>query len=154
MALATFILSNRHKELPSRHPHLQLFSVLSSSIWHSCLGHPRNAILNLLSSSNSVKCNKIPTFMCHSCPLGKHLKLPLVHSQFISTRPFEIIHSDLWTSPVSSPSGYKYYVLFLDHYTSFLCTFLLFHKSQVYNIFANFNAFVNTQFELKINFPM
>ena len=84
------------------------FSVLSSRIWQSRLGHPGNAILNSLSSSNSTKCNKNSSFVCHSCPLGKHVKLPFVNSQFISTRPFEIIHSDLWTSPVSSPSGYKY----------------------------------------------
>ena len=35
------------------------FSILSSSIWHSRLDHLGNAILNSLSSSNSIKCNKI-----------------------------------------------------------------------------------------------
>ena len=39
---------------------------------------------------------------------------------------------------------------FLDHYTNFLWTFPLFRKSQVYDVFVNFNAFVNTQFELNI----
>ena len=123
---------------------------LSSSIWHSRLGHPGNAILNSLYSSTSIKCNKNPSFVCHSCLLGKHVQLPFVRSQFISNRPFDIIHSDVWTSPVSSPSGYKYYVLFLDHYTNFLWTFPLFRKSQVYDIFVNFYVFVHTQFELKI----
>ena len=114
------------------------------------LSHPGNAILNSLYSSNSIKCNKTPFFVCHSCPLSKHVRLPFVNSQFISTRPFEIIHSDLWTSRVSTLLGKIYYVLFLDHYTNFLWTFPLFHKSQVHNIFVNFNAFVNAQFELKI----
>ena len=81
---------------------------------------------------------------------GKHVQLPFVRSQFISNRPFDIIHSDVWTSPVSSVSGYKYYVLFLDHYTNFLWTFPLFRKSQVYDISVNFYVFVHTQFELKI----
>ena len=76
------------------------FSALSSSIWHSRLGHPENAILNSLYSSNSIKCKNSPSFVCHSCPLGKHIKLPFVHSSFVSTKPFEIIHSDLWTSPI------------------------------------------------------
>ena len=126
------------------------FSVLSSSIWHFRLDHPGNAILDLLYSSNSIKCNKTPSFVYHSCPLGKHLRLPFVDSQLVSAKPFEIIHRDLWSSPVSSPSGYKYYVLFLDHYTNFLWTFPLIHKSKIYDIFVNFNTFVNTQFELNI----
>ena len=88
--------------------------------------------------------------MCHSYPLGKHIRLPFVNSQFVSTKPFEIIHSDLWTSPVTSPSDPKYYVLFLDHHINFLWTFPLFRKSQVYDIFVEFNKFVNTQFELHI----
>ena len=70
---------------------------LSSSIWHSRLGHVGNAILNSLYSSNSIKCNKNPSFVCHSCPSGKHVQSPFVRSQFISNRPLDIIHSDLWT---------------------------------------------------------
>ena len=75
---------------------------LSSSIWHSRLGHPGNTILNSLYSSNSIKCNKNPSFVCHSCPLGKHVQLPFVRFQFISNRPFDIIRSDVWTSPHST----------------------------------------------------
>ena len=79
------------------------FSVLSSNVWHSHLGHPGNAILDFLYSSNSIKCNKNPSFVCHSCPLGKHNILPFVNSNLVSTQPFEILHSDRWTSPISSP---------------------------------------------------
>ena len=125
-------------------------SVLSSSIWHSCLGCPGNAVLDFLHSSNSIKYNKNPSFVCHSRPLVKHIRLPFVTSQSVSTRPFEIIHSDVQTSLISSPLGYKYYVFFLDHYNNFLWTFPLFCKSQVYDIFVHFNVFVNTQFELNI----
>ena len=81
------------------------FSILSSSIWHSRLGHPGNKILNSLYSSNSIQCNKTPNFRCHSCPLGKHVRLPFIDSQFIITCPFEIIHIDIWTSLVSSTLG-------------------------------------------------
>ena len=56
---------------------------LSSSIWHSRLGHPRNDILHSLYSSNSIQCNKTPSFGCHSCPLGKHVRLSFVNSQFV-----------------------------------------------------------------------
>ena len=71
------------------------FSVLSSSIWHSRLGHAENVVLDFLCSSNSIKNNKNPSFVCHSYPLGKHIRIPFVTSQSVSTRPFEIIHSDV-----------------------------------------------------------
>ena len=67
---------------------------LSPSIWHSRLGHAGNAILNSLYSSDLIKCNKTSSFVCHSSPLEKHV----VNCHFISIRPFEIIHSDIWTS--------------------------------------------------------
>ena len=63
---------------------------------------------------------------------------------------FEITHSDLWTSLVSSPSCHKYYALFLDDYKNFLWTFPLTHKSHVYGIFVNFQKLVSTQFGLAI----
>ena len=126
------------------------FSTFFTSVWHSRLGHPGNEILDFLHSSRSIKCNKDRSFVCHSCPLGKHVRLYFISSMSQCTRPFEIIHSDLWTSPISSPSGYKYYVLFLDHYTNLLWTFLLFRKFQVYDFFVNFTNYVTTQFELPI----
>ncbi|GJY29020.1 ribonuclease H-like domain-containing protein [Tanacetum coccineum] len=45
-------------------------------------------------------------------PLGKHVRLPFSLSEIVVKSPFEIIHSDLWTSPLSSVSGIKYYALF------------------------------------------
>ena len=125
-------------------------STFSTSVWHSRFGHLENVILDSLYSSSLIKCNKDPSFVCHSCPLGKHVQLPFINSMSMSTKPFDIIHSDLWTSPVSSSSGYKYYVLFLDNYINFLWTFPLFRKSQVYDIFVKFITFVHTQFELQI----
>ena len=76
--------------------------------------------MDSLYSSGLIKCNKDPSIVCHSCPLGKHVRLSFIDSMFMSTKLFDIIHSDLWTSPVSSPLGYKYYVLFLDNYNNFL----------------------------------
>jgi hypothetical protein len=33
------------------------------------------------------------------------------------------VHSDVWTSPVYSHSGYKYYVVFIDVYTHYIWTY-------------------------------
>jgi len=63
---------------------------------------------------------------------------------------FDIIHSDLWMSPVLSSFGHRYYVLFVDDYSKFLWTFPLSQKSQTFSIFLDFKVFIRTQFERDI----
>ena len=64
--------------------------------------------------------------------------------------PFDILHSDLWTSPILSSLGKKYYVLFLDDYLKFLWTFPISKNSQVYSTFLKLRAYIKTQFEREI----
>lgn len=54
--------------------------------------------------------------------------------------PFQLLHCDVWTSPVLSNSGYKFYLVLLDDFTHFAWTFLY-----GTNLIA-FHAFVGTQF--------
>ena len=78
-------------------------------------------------------------------------KLPFPKSFFIASSPFELIHYDLWgPAPIPSVNGFKYYVLFIDHFTRFTWVFLLNSKSEVFNKFVHFKAMVETQFSTKI----
>lgn len=81
---------------------------------------------------------------------GKQIKLPFNDSLSVTSSAFDILHSDLWTSPVSSTGGHHYYMLILDDYTNFLWTFPLINKSQVLSIFKNFHRLIKTQFERDI----
>ncbi|GJT73970.1 ribonuclease H-like domain-containing protein, partial [Tanacetum coccineum] len=63
---------------------------------------------------------------------------------------FDIIHSDLWTSPLSSVSGIKYYVLFLDHFSHYLWVYSFRNKSDALSKFIHFRAFVKNQFQCDI----
>jgi len=47
--------------------------------------------------------------------------------------PFDIIHNDIWTSPILTLMGHRYYVLFLDDYSNYLLTLLLARKSDVFD---------------------
>ncbi|GJR56659.1 ribonuclease H-like domain-containing protein [Tanacetum coccineum] len=89
------------------------FALLTNnhSLWHQRLGHPGDAVIQTLSSRGLVSYNKNKNtqHLCRACQLGKQTKLPFQRFTSIVTSPFDIIHSDLWTSPVSSMSGYKYY---------------------------------------------
>jgi hypothetical protein len=88
--------------------------------------------------------------LCHACQLGKHVRLLFVRSESIVIFSFDIVDSDLWTSLVSSLSGIKYYVLFLDHFSHYVCVYPLRNKSDTFSKFAQFRAFVKTQFKTEI----
>lgn len=51
---------------------------------------------------------------CHSCPLGKSIKLPFVSSQSVSSSPLQLIHYDVWCSFTKYVSRFAYYALFVD----------------------------------------
>ncbi|GKB84888.1 ribonuclease H-like domain-containing protein [Tanacetum coccineum] len=104
----------------------------SASTWHQHLRHLGDQVLRSLISSHFISCNKEKSsHICHACQLGKHVKLPFHSSDSIVDRCFDIIHSDLWTSPIISSSGFKYYVLFLDHFSHYLWIYPLRSKSDM-----------------------
>nr|GEX39599.1 reverse transcriptase domain-containing protein [Tanacetum cinerariifolium] len=74
---------------------------LSPSTWHQRLGHPCDVVLHSLVSRNFISCKKEKSpHVCHACQLGKHAKLPFSNFTSIVSKCFEIIHSDIWTSPI------------------------------------------------------
>ncbi|KAJ9543556.1 hypothetical protein OSB04_023263 [Centaurea solstitialis] len=102
------------------------FAALSPELWHNRLGHPGAHVLSSLRQNNFIICNKFrDDFFCHSCPLGKQVRLPFYDSLSYTYLPFDIVHSDVWTSPTLSSGGHRYYVLFLDDFTDFLGIFQL-----------------------------
>lgn len=82
--------------------------------------------------------------------MGKHVKLPFSLSNSITLSPFELVHSDVWTSPVTSISGIKYYVIFLDDYSHYLWVYPLRVKAEVFSKFVHFRAIVLNQFHFDI----
>jgi hypothetical protein len=60
-------------------------------------------------------------FVCETCQLGKHIRLPFQSSTSVSYVPIQIVHVDVWTSPLSSFSGFKYYLVLIDDLTHYVC---------------------------------
>jgi len=146
-----YLITNNNITNKAKHPFT--FAALSSSTWHNRLGHPDDHVLSFLSKNKLIECNKpskLHSQFCHSCPLGKHIKLPFTNSINNSLLPFDILHSDVWTSPILSSTSHKCYVLFLDNYSNFLWTFPISHKSQVYPILKKLRAYIKTQFQRDI----
>ncbi|XP_071695889.1 uncharacterized protein [Rutidosis leptorrhynchoides] len=132
--------------------HSSQVALLTSPItWHQRLGHPGHDVFRRLISNKDIICNKTTSHvLCHACQLGKHVRLPFSVSSTTVNSAFDIIHSDLWTSPVSSLSGLKYYIIFLDHYSHYVWVFPLRNKSDALNTFIQFRAFIRTQFKQEI----
>ncbi|KAJ9566010.1 hypothetical protein OSB04_001976 [Centaurea solstitialis] len=138
--------------LPASSPSVPASAHLAVSfdVWHRRLGHPGAAVFQFLLSRKFIECSSQTSSLCHACQLGKHCRLPFTSSSTKTSRVFELIHSDLWTSPITSLSGFKYYVLFLDDFSHFLWVFPLRAKSEVFSIFKTFRAYVLNQFKTDI----
>ena len=123
-------------------------------LWHKRLGHPSDRVLisaiPSLSSCIFVN-NKHVQHHCKHCLIGKMHKLPFVPSQFQSTHPLELVHSDVWgPAPINSSNGYRFYLLFVDDYSRFSWLYLLKRKSDVLNTFKHFQASVENLLSQKI----
>lgn len=93
----------------------------SISFWHSRLGHPSPSILNnVISHFHLLVSNKTDKHLsCSHCLINKSHKLPFSNSLITSTKPLQIIFTDVWTSPIMSIDNYKYDLLLIDHYTRY-----------------------------------
>jgi histone deacetylase 1/2 len=125
----------------------------SSSAWHHRLGHPAFSILQHIISHYQLDLSSslISDFLCNACHCNKSHKLPFSTSTIVSSQPLEIIFTDVWTSPILSHDGFKYYVIFVDHFTKYIWFYPLKHKSEVKDVFIRFKAIVETHFQNKIH---
>lgn len=127
------------------------FSVFAPSLWHARLGHPGAPVFQFLRSNNDIQCSSLDNkVLCPFFQLGKNVKLPFVSSTSYTVMPFDILHVDIWTSPVVSSMGHRYHLVMVDDFTNFTWSFYLAKKSQVLSVFKTFHAFVQTQFTCKI----
>src|SRR6185437_14933965 len=128
------------------------FAVMpSSTTWHRRLGHPGRDVLAQLRRSTDVPYTRANTeHFCHMCQLGRHVRLLFSSSSSHVTHAFDLVHYDLWTSPVPSLSGYKYYLVVVDDFSHYSWTFLLRAKSETFPTLLHFFALVFTQFSLTI----
>ncbi|WVZ50418.1 hypothetical protein U9M48_001671, partial [Paspalum notatum var. saurae] len=116
---------------------------------HCRLGHISFDVMSRMFHDEMCKVDK-RKLVCDACEFGKHTRASYVSRGLRSVNPFMLIHSDVWTSPVVSVSGMKYFVTFIDCYSRFTWLYLMKHKSEVLNCFKDFYACVKNQFNAHV----
>jgi hypothetical protein len=72
--------------------------------------------------------------VCDVCQEVKSHQLPFSKSFSVSLAPLEHIHLDVW-GPAPSLVGRKnYYVSFVDDFSKYTWVYLLWHKSEVFQV--------------------
>jgi hypothetical protein len=85
------------------------------------------------------------SFDCISCQLEKEPAFPFNNSESIASAFFDLIHYDVWGhSLVSSMSGSRYFVIFVDDYSSYTFVFLVKSHSKLLDIYHNVVKMVET----------
>lgn len=130
--------------------HTFVASTSSTELWHRRLRHLSHDALLRLAQATVIPPPKGVSTLCHACQLGRHTHLPFVNNFTRATAKFELIHCDLWTSPIPSVSGFKYYLVILDDFSHYVWTFPLRFKSDTFTTLSHFFAFVETQFSCSI----
>ena len=140
-------LSAPQNSFSSLHP-----KSVSPETWHNRLGHPNSQVLQrILPSVNNTRSNKTESLPCTHCIQGKMTKLPFQESVSHACKPLEVVHSDVWgPAPVTSNSGYQYYVIFVDQYTRFIWLYPIKSKSQVLFCFISFTNTMQNLLSQKI----
>jgi hypothetical protein len=84
--------------------------------------------------------------VCEACQLGKQVRHQFpVQTIHVSSKPLEMIHSDVWTTKTESIGRCKYYVSFIDDHTRKVWVYFIKHKGEVFQHFLNFKAMVEKE---------
>jgi hypothetical protein len=122
----------------------------STNLWHNRLGHTSPSRLRFI-AQNFLNFSIQSNNTCHVCPLAKQSRLPFHSSVISSTKPFALIHCDIW-GPYRHPSisGARFFLTIIDDFSRFTWIFLMRHKSETQSILKKIFRYVFTQFEAYI----
>ena len=124
-------------------------------IWHKRIGHANMQRLKSMQSSGVV--TGLPKFkdnaivkVCAACQFGKQARHRFMRHEIESSKPLEIIHSDVWTADTMTIGGCYYFVTFIDDYSRKVWVYFMKAKSEVFAYFQEFKAMVEKETGLQI----
>lgn len=119
-------------------------------LWYNRLGHPSFPYLKKLFPS-LFRNKNINSFRCETCQFAKHTSVPHPVQLYKSSKPFSLIHSDIWgPSRVNNITWARWFITFIDDHTRTCWVFLLKEKSDAESTFKQFRQMIKTQFQTQI----
>jgi len=121
-----------------------------SALWHFRLGHLSFSRMNFLKSCFPfvhVDCKAT----CDVCHFAKHKKLPFPDSCNKASKPFDLIHFDIW-GPISVPSVHKhvYFLTVVDDYSRYTWLTLMKTKSETRQHVIDFITLIENHFNYNV----
>ena len=128
--------------------HVACSGVVTPFELHCRLSHPSFSLLKKVYPQFS----SLSSLNCESCQYAKlhrvHLS-PRVYNRV--SAPFELVHSDEWgPCLVVSPTGFRYFVTFVDDYSQTAWLYLMKNRSKLLSHFRAFCAEIHTLFHVYV----
>jgi transposase InsO family protein len=128
-------------------PHALATTVPTFELWHQRLGHLGNqSVEKLIPRSAYREVENLPgdsSSLCDVCVKAKHQRQFERKPAARTTRPLELIHSDL-AGPIvpDSLSGFRYFIVYIDDYSRYTWVYFLRSKNatEVVSVFQEFQA--------------
>ena len=117
-----------------------------------CLGHiSKERMLSLVKNEILLNLNFTDFGICVDCIKGKHVNHPIKKAATRSSQLLEIIHTNI-CRPFNVPSfsGEKYFITFIDDFSSYGYVYLLQEKSQLVDTLEMFVNEVKRQLDEKV----
>jgi hypothetical protein len=126
-----------------------------SWLWHIRMGHMH--FNNLVKFSKREAVREIPKIMkptntlCKHSEQGKQTNTRFKSKEYSTTRPLEIVHTDL-VGPTTTKGlkGERYFMLLVDDYTRMTTVFFLKNKSEAFENFKIYKEMVENEMDSRI----
>ena len=87
----------------------------------------------------------------YALSIGKQTALPFNNNVSHALSSFDLIHSNVWgPSPISTPGGSRYFVIFVDDFSRYTWIYLFQNRYELYQIYHDFTKMIETQFSKPI----
>jgi hypothetical protein len=126
-----------------------------SWLWHKRMGHI--SFDNLINFSKKLVVEGMPkiikpsNYVCRHSQHGNQTRVRFKTKEYSSSKPLELVHTDLCgPTRTKSIQGGHYFILFIDDYTRMAWVSFLKEKSEAFNKFKSFKAYVENETDFKI----
>jgi transposase InsO family protein len=126
-----------------------------SCLWHRRMGQMHFDNLVKINKNEAVRqmpeISKLANTICKHCQHGKQTRARFRIKEYSTTKPLEIVHTDL-CGPMRTKglNGEQYFMLLIDDYTRMIRVCFLKKKSEAFKCFRIFKEMVENETDLEI----